>query len=237
MNWKLSLRLLVAVLTFIIGVTITFVWMTRKTPNLEQPNLEQPTLEQPSVTRMRCFPGLGQKIGSLKAHEGGYFPEFAFPKDELVHHFFSFYTGILVQMNEPSLLSSDKPKVSYRFLWLRSFHPAVVVRVSSEGDKQTLSVKEFNDRKSQLLVDQTRSLNKQEWADLMKVIDQTCFWVVPGTTDDLLANDGALWVLEGVDQNYYHVVTRQSPQSGPYRELCLYMLKLSGLPLTEREIY
>lgn len=49
----------------------------------------------------------------------------------------------------------------------------------------------------------------------------------------------AWWLVEGVQEGYYHVAHRQSPDSGAYREVCLYMLKLSGLPLDESkgEIY
>jgi len=225
-NWKLSLGLGVAVLTFVTGVAIAAIWMTRETPHLEQL----------TVSRLRCFPGLGQKFGSLKPADNGYFPENASSHDELMTRFFNAYAQDLGKLNEPSFLNAHKNETSYRFLWVRSFHPTVVVRVSKEGEIQTLSVKELS-RHDQLLVDHDRSLTKQEWDELMKLVDESCFWEFPTSTSDPLANDGAFWVLEGVNEKHYHVTTRQSPDSGSYRELCLYMLKLSGLPLAKNEIY
>jgi hypothetical protein len=227
-NWNLSLGLAVGVVTFITGVALSTVWMTRTTPELEQP----------ATSGLRCFPGLGQEIGSLSAAEGTYFPENLPLHDELTKRFFNLYAQDFGKLNEPSFLTSHTHKTSYRFLWLRSFHPAVVVRVSKVGETQNLSVKELS-RSDQLLVDHKRSLTKQEWAELMKFVDESCFWEFPTSTSDPIANDGSWWILEGAEQNYYHVATRQSPQSSSYRELCLYMLKLSGLPLdvAKNEIY
>lgn len=236
-NWivgRISLRLVVAVLTFTVGVTFAAVWMTRHVPKLEDP----------IGTRTPCFPGLGQKTETLKAAEGGYFPEKTFYQDEDRNRFINnWYTRYLIQMTEPSLLISAKEDVTYRFLWLRSFHSTVVVRLWSEGERQMVSVKELSRKtetqSSQLLVDQTRSLKKEEWAAFMKLIDEACFWEVPVTSDGPIAMDGAWWVLEGADRGFYHVAIRQTPDSGSYRELCIYMLKLSGLPLdaSKGEIY
>jgi hypothetical protein len=56
-------------------------------------------------------------------------------------------------------------------------------------------------------------------------------------------SDGAQWILEGTKGNDYHVVNRQSPDdnfhrnAGKYRELCLHILKLSGLDLKKEKIY
>ena len=201
-------------------------------------------LEEPVVTRTQCFPGLGQKIETLKAGEDDYFPEKAFDRDEERNRRISnFYTRYLNQMNAPSVLESYQGNATYRFLWLRSFHSTVVVRLWNEAERQMLSVKELSRKtetqSSQLIVDQTRSLNKEEWNGFMNLIDESCFWEVPVTSNGPIATDGAWWVLEGADRGYYHVVTRQSPDSGSYRELCVYMLKLSGLPLdaAKGEIY
>jgi len=188
---------------------------------------------------------LGQKIETLKAVEGGYFPARAFYQDEKRDRFVSnWYTRYPGQMNEPSILIPDNDQnPSYRFLWLRSFHSTVVVRLWSDGVRQMLSVKELS-RKSetqtgQLLVDQTRALKKEEWTGFVKLVEESCFWAVPTSTNDPTAMDGAWWVIEGAEKGYYHVATRQSPGSGAYRELCLYMLNHSALPLEESksEIY
>jgi hypothetical protein len=40
--------------------------------------------------------------------------------------------------------------------------------------------------------------------------------------------DGEWWVLEEMSDNNYQVTTRQTPDDA-YREVCLYMLRLSGI--------
>jgi len=55
--------------------------------------------------------------------------------------------------------------------------------------------------------------------------------------------DGAEWILEGTQKDNYHVVVRHSPndddyrKSGKYRDLCLYILKLSDLHLDNEKVY
>lgn len=232
---RVSLRLLVVLIMFTVAVVVAAVWVTRNVP----------TLQDSTVSTTRCFPGLGQKVEILKPIEGGYFPEKAFYQDERRNKFVSdWYVRHLGQMREPSLLVSDSDRnTSYRFLWLRSFHPTVVVRLWRNGEKRMLSVKElsreYQNQPSYLVVDQTLALTDKDWATFVKLIEESCFWTVPTTSNGPTAMDGAWWVLEGTEQGYYHIATRQSPDSGSYRELALYMLKLSGLPLDESkgEIY
>ena len=232
---RVSLRLLVALITFTLGIVATAVWLTRKVPELQAP----------AVTKSQCFPGKADKIDAVRVVADRYFPDGVFYKDEKRDRFVSgWYSRNLRMMNEAPLLTShhDHDR-SYRFLWLRSFHPSVVVRLWANGEKYMLSVKELSlrdqNKPNQLLTDQTRILSNDEWAGFVKQLDETCFWEIPTTTNDPIAMDGARWVLEGIQQGYYHIATRQSPDSGSYRELCLYMLKLSALPLdpSKGEIY
>lgn len=48
-----------------------------------------------------------------------------------------------------------------------------------------------------------------------------------------MGNDGAEWILEGVNGGRYHVVDRWTPGAGAYREACLYLLKISDLGIDE----
>lgn len=197
------------------------------------------------VVPQGCFPGIGQKIKTLNPGEGGYLPKHAFYQDEKRDRFVSnWYTRYLHKMNEPSLLvAAHDQSASYRFLWLRSFHPTVAVRVWSTGESRVLSVKELaregQSQSSDLLLDRIRPLNDEEWGAIVKLVEESCFWSSPPTENEPAAMDGAWWVLEGTQQNYYHVATRQSPDSGAYRELGLYLLQLAGLPLDESagEVY
>lgn len=232
---KLSILIVVGLLTFSIGVVVTVVWMTRNTPELS--NATEPSGQ--------CLPLVTQELDSLKIGEEGYFPQAAFYSDQQRDHLVrSWYAKYLAQMNEPSLLDSHTSDNSgtYRFTWLRSFHSKVVVRVWSDAGVRMLTVKELGSENesqvSRLTVDLTRRLKEDEWAEFARLFDKACVWRLPSTRGDAIATDGAWWVFETNSVGYYHVVARQAPESS-YRDLCSYMLKLSGLPLdaSKGEIY
>ena len=235
---RISIRLLVAFVTFCVGVVIAAVWVARQVPQLDMPSLSESS--QPELAS-RCFPGRSQNIDVLRRAKGGYFPEGAFSQyGDLGNHVLGWYTDTLKQLNEPTLLNSER--TAYRFLWLRSFHSTIAVRLWLDGERKMLSVKELgrdNAHDSTLAVNQTRSLTPEEWATFTRLLNASCFWEMSSSSNGPIANDGAWWIFEGVQEGQYHVTHRQSPDSGSYRELCLYMLKLSGLPLDESkgEIY
>ena len=234
---RLSIRLLVALITFCFGVVIATVWITLQTPQLDPPQL---VLEAPAPDwQWRCFPGRSQRIDQLNRAEGGYFPEEVFFGDpKLSKSVVTVYTNKLKQFNEPTLL--DGGHTGYRFLYLRSFHPAIAVRIWVDGEEKRLSVKAMSRHNNdQLATMVARPMTPHEWATFSKLLADSCLWEMPVTSDAPIAFDGAWWVFEGAHENHYHVTHQQSPQSGLYRELCLYLLKLSGLPLDESkdEIY
>ena len=230
---KVSISIVAGLLTFSIGVVVALVWMTRNTPELGKP-------PAPSG---QCVPRSTQEHRFLTIGEDGYFPRGLLNGNPQIDGSMrSAYAKYVAQMNEPPLLNSHASvdKESYRFTWLRSFHPKVVVRVWSDFGVRMLTVKELipvNEngvtRKS---LDQTRRLTEDEWAEFARLLDQACVWTLPSPSEHLIANDGAWWVFEATSPGHYQVVNRQSPEDS-YRELCMYLLKLSGLPLDEREIY
>lgn len=60
-------------------------------------------------------------------------------------------------------------------------------------------------------------------------LSRLCHLTTPGQgIGRPIANDGEWYVLEGISDSHYHVITRQVP-GDTYRKLCLYMLKLSRI--------
>lgn len=233
---KLSFSVLVALVTFAIGLVVAAIWLTQKVPELKSE-------VSPST---QCYPLVTQKIESLKSVDGDYFPKRAFYQDQQRNDSIAnWYGRYLAQMKEPSLFvsQSSSKHAAYRFLWVRSFHPKVAIFVWTDGERKTLSVKQLSleekNKAGQLTVNETRSLTEDEWAGFSSLVNETCFWKLSTVEGDAIAMDGAWWVLEGSTDGYYHVVTRQSPVDSSYRELCLYMLKLSGLKpdASKNEIY
>jgi hypothetical protein len=139
-------------------------------------------------------------------------------------------------MNEPSFLfPDDSQQESYRFLWLRSFHHPIAVRIWSSGHKQFVSVKELNGAggydAGKLISDRVHPVTKEKWAEFTGFLEEICYWELPTEDDDLVGTDGAQWILEGMREGRYHIVDRWTPESGRYREVCLYLLKLSRLKI------
>jgi hypothetical protein len=240
---RITVRLLVALLTFVIGVVITalsFLWLT------PEPVLESPAavIESPLPgTESRCFPGRSRTLSFFRRSDNSFFPRDAFSHDsKLLDGYGHWYTRELKQLDEPALLDESGTS-SYRFLWIRSFHPTIAVRIWLDGERKMLYVKKLSNRKhdepSRIMLNQARSLKPEEWATFLKHLGESCFWDMPTTSDEPIAEDGAQWVFEGFREGSYHVTHRQSPNSGSYRQLCLYLLKLSDLPLDETngEIY
>ena len=180
-----------------------------------------------------------------------YFPAGTFQPDEVREKGLApWYSRSLQEMAEPSFQSIVAAKVeSYRFLWLRSFHPGISVRIwkCSLGycltAKQLDSVYRSVDGKlvpsAKLAVNNSRSLSADDWGGFLSLLDRAQFWALPTVDGRPLANDGAEWLLEGANGSKYHLVDRQSPQTGDYRDACLYLLKLSELKVdaSKGELY
>lgn len=238
---RITLWLAVSLLTFTLGVAAVVLYFTRPALNDFPPStLKQGTLAEPVPPS--CFPGLSRKIDKLDTPS--YFPPGTTnPKPEHEKFVIEWYTKHLKAMGEQSLFSQPDPQVeSYRFLWLRSFHHPVAVRVWRTGDGQFLNVKQTSGmggyEPGKLIANKTRQLTIMEWDDFVALLDRGCYWQLPSENDDM-GSDGAQWILEGRREGRYHVVDRWSPQSGDFRETCLYLLRLSklGIDLSGKDVY
>jgi hypothetical protein len=134
-------------------------------------------------------------------------------------------------MNEPTIatgLSDDRDV--FRFLWLRSFHRSVAVRIEKTGTSITLVAKELSGaggyEPGAIARTDTREFAASEWNELRRLVDRADFWKMPTSTRDL-GLDGAEWVLEGRASGVYHVVERWRPERGEYREIGLFLLRLA----------
>jgi hypothetical protein len=238
---RIILWLAVALTTFTLGVVTTMVYVSgsasTKSASVPCPAIKYDVLAVPT-----SFPGLSRTVKKLNTPS--YFPKGAFdPKPEREQFKVEWYTQHLKAMGEQSIFSqTDASRESYRFLWLRSFHHPVAVRVWSSGDGHFINVKQMDGQggyqPGKLITDQTRPLTNAEWNHFLSLLDRSCYWQLPTRTDDI-GFDGAQWILEGVREGRYHVVDRWTPDSGDFREACLYLLKASNLAidLSGKDIY
>jgi len=182
-------------------------------------NIAQATIARPSSETMRQG-SPNQSINSLDSFRN------------------EWYSKHLKAMDESSLNSMAGSDETYRFLWLRTFHHPIAIRVWRKGEERNMAFKELDGAggydPGKLIANLTRRLTTDEWDKFIKLLQQASYWQLP-TESRNGGRDGAQWILEGKKDEQYHVVDRWSPEGGSYREACLYLLKLSGQK--QKELY
>ena len=220
---------------FFIGLSAVVLYYFNVIPEIAKPEL-LPAQENLDSTKSESFPGLSQKITELKKGKSGYFPKDIFSGGWEDADIFlnDWYEKHLKAMDEKSLLKvSDGNTEIYRFLWLRSFHHPIFIRVERKQNKIKIFAKELDGaggyEPGKTLKTYNRSLTADEWRKFLSLLENSNYWNLPTKKD--IGRDGAEWILEGVKDNRYHVVDRWSPEKGEYREACIYLLGLSGLDI------
>lgn len=187
--------------------------------------------------------------GALSARQ--YFPAGVFDKDQQADQFkANWYSRHLKALREPSLweLSRQDPKAeAYRFLWLRSHHHPIAVRlVVRTNGSGWINSRETRGQGSD--VSGGGGINRYGVSWLRKGLTQSLlaevgnagFWNLSPLPDPTPTArvDGAEWIIEGVRNGEYHVVDRWSPQAGdPVRAIGVLALKLARIKIRPVEIY
>ena len=152
------------------------------------------------------------------------------------------YSKHLAAMADPLLPAG--PGETYRFLWLRTFDHPVAVRVTCIEKGCVLTAVRTNGQggyeAGSVVERKTRTMSDAEVARFREMLGRGQFWSLQ-PADDRLGLDGARWILEGRRGQAYHLWDVWSPDaSGPYaqyRELCLELIRLSGLAVRQSRIY
>lgn len=163
-----------------------------------------------------------------------YFPALTFNEKDNIDSFVRrWYSRNLDRMEEPSLSCGPfEGDEVYRFLWLRTFHNPVAVRVSRQASTYNLEAVildgaggydpgQISDRIS-------KNLSLSQWQDLMAKLDEIQFWNMNTNNHDLMGIDGAQWIIEGRRSGTYHVVDRWGGADGA-EAIGLHFLLLAGL--------
>jgi hypothetical protein len=147
------------------------------------------------------------------------------------------YSRFLSAMDEPSLwhASMTSNLHSYRFLWLRTFHQPVVVRIQIEELGTGLLIAKVTDGEGgyepgRLILNETSRLSNQDVDGFLLQLMELEFWDKPTIDESGGAGiDGAQWVLEGVQNSRHHVLNRWSPKEGDFKETALMLVKLADV--------
>lgn len=176
-----------------------------------------------------------------------YFPQGTFAEESDDGTFLvTWYSRQLKGLEEPSLWTlsqNDKHAVVYRFLWLRTFHHPVAVRVTIAPDRPAEIIVKMTSgaggyAPGQLIENQTEKLSPIQVKNLLGLVNKATFWKLPTEDRNPGARDGAEWILEGVRQGNYHLVDRWTPTKGTYHDLCWFFVSdLAGMNIPRKEIY
>jgi hypothetical protein len=146
------------------------------------------------------------------------------------------YSSVLYMLDEKPLWSADPKRVTYRFVWMRSFHDQVSITmdVQPEGDGK-LRLQIYRRIPGQL-ESRTEPLSREQVQEVVARIEASGFWHMP-TESERRGLDGAEWVLEGVQDSQYHIVTRWNARGTPFGKALLELLRLSNYNPPKDEIY
>lgn len=185
-------------------------------------------------------------FGAGSLAQSGYFPPGALAADARNEEFLSsWYTPQLKALQEPSLwaLSKTQKEQSYRFVWLRTFHHPVAIRIDVQADGTSrLTTKMTNGaggyKPGHLVRDDKSTLTKEQTELFLGKIEGNRFWDLEGIEKSAGGTDGARWIIEGVRGGKYHLVDWWSPKDGPVRAIGIFMLQdLAKLKIPDEEMY
>jgi len=235
----------VGVLTVLVGTGVVFLFLKGTTPQLSYENLV-PEVILPYCNVNSAFPGKSRPVSELEKGISGYFPKGDFSGSWAGQENFvnDWYGKFLAAMYQDSLLDVRDINVeTYRFLWLRTFHQPILVRVDRNRNEIALLVAELAGHGGYepggLVRNDVFEFSQKDWCEMMTLLKKADYWQQP-TNIDHRGYDGAEWVLEAVKENRYHIVDRWSPREGDdYREVGLFLLRHGYVDLNdiENEIY
>jgi hypothetical protein len=150
----------------------------------------------------------------------------------------------LAAMKEPSLFAppSDAARDEYRFLWLRTFHKPIAIRIWRGGPAAQMRIVRLSGAggydPGQVESDATTQITAGDWKRFRDCLAKAKFWQMP-TKDpnEELGLDGSQWILEGRAEGKYHVVDRWTPSGGDYAACCRLLVTLAKLQIPQDEFY
>ena len=148
------------------------------------------------------------------------------------------YTEFLIGLKENKIDTLKTEKEIYRFLWLRTFHNPIVIRIEKNDKKIKLFWKRSNGKggyePGKIVENKSIELTQKQWWAFKELLKSSKFWKNPSMKNDkdkIIATDGANWVLEGIENNVYHI-----SEINNYKP-CLYLIELTEMKIPKNEIY
>lgn len=197
----------------------------------------------------RLLVGLVCTLMVIGAADPKYFPMGTLGTTAQQHQFSAdWYSKHLRILQEDSLwrLSQEQPtSETYRFLWLRTFHHPLCIRVSLHQDGTgVLVAKETNGQggyePGQVIRNTTRALSKEQGRRFLDRVHRVAFKRQSADNNESTIHlDGAQWIVEESKRGHYRVVDVWSPPpSHPVRLLAMtLMIEMAQWDVPSREVY
>lgn len=149
-----------------------------------------------------------------------YFPAGTFSEDDEWDLFMqTWYSRNLERMEEP-VLSCATPEAdeTYRFLWLRTFHNPVTIRIFRQGRGYGLEAVVLDGAggydPGHVSMRVSREPSAAQWQKIMTALEEVQFWQMPVTNPNVFGFDGAQWIIEACHDGRYHIVDRWGGEDG-----------------------
>jgi len=188
---------------FVLGITFTSIWISTRQPS--------PVSQIPAS---KCAPAYDATLVKEKIRENDD-PDLFRAFQEL-----------------PLYAMPDCVDEAYSLIWIPSFHGPVLVRVWRVGDESFMTAKRLDSegwsRLGNIKEINARSLTKSEWREIKDLLARARYWQLSETVDEIIPNDGAVWLLDGLNARQYHWVRRRAP-TDQYAQICKRLIQLSGL--------
>jgi len=199
-----------------------------------------------AVLLATALAGCGKEVSSPPqpfcsgVSDAAYYPSGAFDKVGRNDRFVSeWYSKHLSAMGEPSLQCVSRYPV-YRFLWLRTFHDPIAVRVEKRKDGMHLFAVELDGAGGYEPGNESRrvgrKLSVQEAAAFAKAMAAARVFDAPDKAG-MGGTDGARWIVEARDGERYQLHDVWTPESGRVHDLGKMFIALTGWSVPQDEIY
>lgn len=157
----------------------------------------------------------------------------------------SFWRGFYIseslrEMEEPVLYNMDLPENTevYRFAFLPSFDPSVVIRVTMQKGKAKLYwvkrsyIVNKKDEKGSFVMERGHKIfTKKQYSDFLSLLKETDFDNIPNILEyDIPMTDGTWWVGEHRTSMQYNA--KFSEIVGPNNQIFRFLLKVSNIHTT-----
>jgi hypothetical protein len=197
---RILLRVVIASITFAIGVACTGIWKPKTIPTPMAPGNCMAQYEAGLVTYKLREDDAPEFFKAFQV-----LPVYALPDcvDEAYSLTWipSFHEPVLVQV------------------WHSNDGAFMVAKMlNTRGWSRWGNIKEAN----------VRPLTDFEWREFTELLNRMSYWDLPSTVRKMEPQDGALWLVDGVRSKQLHWVRRRVPDEH-FAEICKHMIRLSGL--------